>query len=395
MSVAPLAALQEVMARSAEASRVPVPLRRPLRIAMVLPAMHTGGMEVMVIALAKGLIARGHAVQIICTDAIGSLGPRVHEAEIPIELVPAPGIRSLVRPVELTRYLRESSIDVVHSHSGICAKASRAARSAGIPVVLHTRHGVQTPLAWREFIVVMAGALQTEVTVGCSVDVVAYFARVLPWLRNRFQLIANGIDVVAFRAGAQSPSLRDMLGIPPEAFVLGTVARLHPVKNQRLLVNALALLPESWHLVLVGDGPLRADLEQQATSLGVSERVHFAGVLTTNRNVYQAFNVFALSSISEAMPMTILEAFAAAVPVVAPRVGGIPSLLRDGELGRLFESGDAAALARTVNAVMQDEHGTARMVQHATEQLERVHSLEAMTDAYEALYYEQLDRHRE
>ena len=363
-----------------------------LRVAQVLPAMDVGGMEMMVLALSVALRRAGHDARIICTEHEGQLADQVRDAGVPLKLVPAPGITSLVSPRQLADHFRGEAFDVVHSHSGVCAKASRAARLAGIPAVLHTRHGIQTPFSASDLFFLLLGAVQTDVTIGCSVDVVSFYRRWLPW-RSDFTLVENGIDDAALDRAVTGPSLREQCDIPTSARVLGTVARLHPVKNQQLLISALSALDRSWHLVLVGEGPLREALTAQAQSAGLAGRVHFAGRRTVTRALYREFDVFALSSLSEAMPMTVLESFASGVPVVAPAVGGLPALLDNGNLGRLYSAGNVLELSAAIQATIAGAGATAAQTDRARARFVERHTVASMTKSYEALYRRVLGVH--
>ncbi|MCC7054109.1 MAG: glycosyltransferase [Gemmatimonadaceae bacterium] len=359
---------------------------RPLRIAQVVPAMDTGGMEVMVLGLSVALRRHGHDARIICTESLGGMADRVRDSGVPLELVPAQGLSSLVAPGALTARFRSGRMDVVHSHSGVCAKASRAAHAARVPAILHTRHGIQLPFSRSDRFFLWLGAVQTDVTAGCSVDVVKYYRQMLP-RRDGIVLVENGIDDAALhRVRPGDGALRDELGVPHDALVMGTVARLHAVKNQQLMIRALAELDDRWHLVLVGDGALREALAAQAAAAGLTGRVHFAGQRAISAALYASFDVFVLSSLSEAMPMTVLEAFASRVPVVASAVGGLPAVLDGGRLGRLFPGGDATALAAAVRETVRDADGTAAQVERAALRLAERHTVEAMTLAYESLY---------
>ena len=364
----------------------PVAAAQHLKIAMILPAMNTGGMEVMVLGLSKELRRRGHEVAIICTEEIGSLDPQIREAAIPVCVVGAPGIRSVFWPRQLAAALRAETFDIVHSHSGIAAKAARAARLAGVPGVVHTLHGVQHPLKPLDLGMVLFGAIMTHINTGVSQDTVAFYRNWLGAASSRVAFVQNGIDIAAFRTRRGANSLRREFGVPENAFVLGTVGRLDPVKNQSFLIHALKELGPHWHLIVVGDGPLRESLRTLASTLGLLDRVHFAGSRRIGVEVYEAFDVFALSSLSEAMPMAVLESFCARVPVVTPRVGGLPALLDDGALGLLYAPGDVSGLAAGVLRSRVETENTRRRVDAAEATVSRQHSTESMATAYEAVY---------
>ena len=162
-------------------------------------------------------------------------------------------------------------------------------------------------------------------------------------------MVPNGIDTAAFATKGGCESLRRDLGIPHGVPVIGTVGRLNEVKSQDLLIRSFAQISNhdpKPHLLLVGDGPERHRLQQLAEDLGISERVHFAGYQSRPEQFLHVMDIFALTSRLEGMPLVILEAWAAGLPVVASRVGGVPKMLAQGQTGLLFDSGDEAALSR-------------------------------------------------
>src|SRR4029077_5841450 len=137
----------------------------------------------------------------------------------------------------------------------------------------------------------------------------------------------------------------------------GTVGRLVEVKQQAVLIRAFAQVAATFpaaRMVLVGDGPLRAELEATALSLGLSGAVLFAGYQPRPERFLAAMDVFVLPSRAEAMPLVIPEAWAAGLPVVASRVGGIPELIEDGRTGLLVESGDVDGLAARLRQLLAD-----------------------------------------
>jgi glycosyltransferase involved in cell wall biosynthesis len=183
-------------------------------------------------------------------------------------------------------------------------------------------------------------------------------------------IVPNGIDTDRLQAQGHGRAIREALGIPKSALVVGTVARLTEVKRQDVLLRGFARLrmrmPET-HLVVVGDGPLMGQLQGQARDLGIERLVHFTGYQAEPERFYEVMDVFALTSRSEGMPQTILEAAAAGVPVVASAVGGIPEVVEDGQTGLLFRPGEDCALANALCRMLQDRN-LARQVAAAARQ---------------------------
>ncbi|MBC7977287.1 MAG: glycosyltransferase, partial [Myxococcales bacterium] len=150
------------------------------------------------------------------------------------------------------------------------------------------------------------------------------------------------------------------LGIPADAWVVGTVGRVAAEKNQALLVRAMApLLGPRMRLIVAGDGPLFPDLTALAASLGVTAHAHLLGVRRDVPDILNAFDVFALSSDTEGLPLVILEAMATGLPVLSTRVGGIANVIDEGVTGFLVTKGDEAAL-RARAAALRDDPAAAR-----------------------------------
>ena len=143
-------------------------------------------------------------------------------------------------------------------------------------------------------------------------------------------------------------------GVPQGAFVIGTVARLAPVKNHAMVLRALQRLDEDVHLVLIGEGPSRRALEELAQELHVDRRVHFTGQLVEAENLHQFFDVSVLCSRSEGFPNAVIEALAAGCPVVATPVGGVPEVIIDRQTGLLVPVDQPDALAASVQELRRD-----------------------------------------
>jgi glycosyltransferase involved in cell wall biosynthesis len=156
---------------------------------------------------------------------------------------------------------------------------------------------------------------------------------------------------------------RHSWGVPPGTFLIGTVARLTPVKNHAMVLRALQRLDENVHLVLIGAGPSRRSLEDLARELHVDRRVHFTGQLVEAENLHQFFDVSVLCSRSEGFPNAVIEALAAGCPVVATPVGGIPEIIIDRQTGLLVPVDQHDALA----ASLQELHRDAALRQRLSE----------------------------
>jgi glycosyltransferase involved in cell wall biosynthesis len=260
--------------------------------------------------------------------------------------------------LKLATALRRRRADIVHTHNPppliYGAPASRLARARCV----HTKHGANA-MAGRRRLLARAAARFCDAFVAVSATTEAEARRDGDVDPRKLSTIENGIDLSRFvpsddERRATRAAVRAELGLPADAFVVGTVGRLVREKNQPLLVRAMApLVSAHARLVVVGDGPERPALEAARAELGERARfVHALGARGDVPRLLTAFDVFALSSDSEGLPLVVIEAMAAALPVVSTAVGGIPAVIvdtRDGKNGAaatgfLAPRGDAAAL---------------------------------------------------
>jgi glycosyltransferase involved in cell wall biosynthesis len=294
----------------------------------VVLAVDVGGMERGLINQIREALRLGERVTVVCLERPGVLAPQLEALGVPVLcLHKKPGFRwGLVRRMaEVFRPLRP---DVVHTHQpATMFYGVPAARRAGVPVIVHTQHGkffAAERWRWR-WLGWLAGRHLTRffcLTQDIAREVTSH--GIVP--ASKVEIIVNGIDTARFQGGDGAEELRESLRIPPAAPVVGTVARLTAIKRQDLLLSAFARVRErvpDAHLVLVGDGPLLGPLRGLAGDLGLAECVHFAGYQDRPERFYPLMDVFALTSESEGMPQSVMEAGAARVPVVASRVGGL------------------------------------------------------------------------
>ena len=171
--------------------------------------------------------------------------------------------------------------------------------------------------------------------------------------------------------------------------MIGTVGRLNEVKRQDLLLRAFATVRPrvpSARLLLVGDGPRRAELETLAAEIGVSDAVRFAGYQARPERCLKVMDVFALTSRMEGLPLAILEAWAAGLPVVASAVGGVPDLIDDGRNGLLFPSGDEPRLTLLLGELLADPARRHALGEAGRGEVMERYDLERMASEYDGYY---------
>jgi glycosyltransferase involved in cell wall biosynthesis len=207
---------------------------------------------------------------------------------------------------------------------------------------------------------------------------------------ERIVFIPNGVDTALYHAVAasQRAELRGRLGLPDGPLAL-FVGRLHPVKLLSVLLYAWERVAERCgdaHLLLVGDGPQRAELEQQVATAGLGDRVTFLGAVADPVLYYQTANVFVLPSASEGLSNAMLEAMACGLPVVVTAVSGAADVVRDGKNGKLVPPNKPNALAEILIELIEDVEQRLELGDQARRTVARHYSMEAMGARYEQLY---------
>jgi glycosyltransferase involved in cell wall biosynthesis len=358
---------------------------RPLRVVHVVTKMAIGGAQESAIATCAGLAPEFEQILLSGTevDAEGSLLAAAQEQGVPVVFEPA-----LVRPIapladlratwRLAQQFRRRQPDIVHTHSSKAGVLGRvAARLARVPKVVHSVHGWSfnddMSKSARALIVGVervAARFTDALVVESSTDLPKGLSRRIGRARQ-YALIRNGIDLTRFiDVEVNRAEMRESLGIPVDAWLVGTVGRLADQKDPMLMVEAFAKVAANigdGHFVWVGDGPLRAKVEARAAQLALTDRFHLVGVRRDVPNVLRALDVFALSSRWEGLPRTVTEAMASSIPVVATNVDGVAELIDHGVNGVLVSTGDANGLADALCCLHREPARAERLARSAVE----------------------------
>jgi glycosyltransferase involved in cell wall biosynthesis len=334
---------------------------RPIRVGFVLHVMQVAGAEVLVAETIRRLAKRVDPV-IFCLDAVGALGEQLLAEGCPVVAYQRREGLDFRLPRRMARDIRARRLDVVHAHQYTpFFYGAIAGRLSGVsPRVIFTEHGRHYPdvVSARRRLTnrLVLDRLADDVNAVCEFSAKS-LAEKDGFRANRIQIIPNGIDLPRYAPVADRAGLRLRLGLSPLRRYITCVARLHPVKDHRTLLKAfssIAALRPDVDLLLVGDGPLRSELESRARELGVMDRVHFLGVRQDIPEILRAVDIFALTSVSEAASITLLEAMAAERPVVVTDVGGNPELVRHGIEGLLAPRADPGAISAAFLRILDD-----------------------------------------
>jgi glycosyltransferase involved in cell wall biosynthesis len=356
-----------------------------MRILHVVQSLGMGGQERLILNLARALAKRGHEVAVASLTPGGDLRPEIAPDFRVYDVTRKSGFDALVIG-RIARTIAEFGADAVHTHNtSPMFYAVPAARAMRVKRIVHTKHGANRYGPQGLYVArVVARAVTAFVAVSEGTAAAARMKERVP--KRLLHVIPNGIPLDDFAADADKRlRIRARLGIPSDAFVVGTVGRLAPEKNYALLVRAMApLLSAKNRLVLVGEGPSRPDI-RAAIPEGKEPFVVMTGSRRDIPDLLTAFDVFTLTSTSEGLPLAIPEAMATSLPIVATAVGGLPSIVLP-EVGILAPDGDAEALTRAFETLASDPSRRLAMGSAAFLYAHEHFSLAGMVDKYEALY---------
>ena len=333
---------------------------RPLRVVFCIDSLSVGGTEMNALHVAEQLDRTRFTVSVACFRGDGPLRPQFDAAGIPIDEFP---LRSLYGPgmlregLRFMRFLHRERVDVVHAHDRYSNVFGVPwARLAGTRAVIASKrwgsisrvHAAGNRGAYR----LAHRVLANSHAVGASLVEVD---GVPP---DRIVIIPNFVEADAFSAAPSDwlAQTRTELALGDGALAVGIVANLRPIKDHATLLRAIArLLPRfpTVRLVLVGGGEMHARLEALAETLGLGHVMRFAGVRPNRPNLHRLFDISVLCSVSEGFPNSIVEAMAAARPVVATAVGGVSDAVTDGVNGFLVAAGDDLALSHALVRLLE------------------------------------------
>ena len=360
----------------------------PCVVQVVLEAGR-GGLEVMSADLALSLVQRGIRAVMLTLDAGGEQRDRLEAGGVAVVDLGGRRLRDPRYHWRVATALRSTGADVVHTHMFAPLLYSAGAhRLAGVSRLVHTEHSIeylldkpsyQRPLRW------LARASSSFVVLGERMR--EFYVEKIGIAPERVRVIPNGV-VVKKEDATNRQNARRELGLGEE-FVVGAVGRLAPEKNLGLLLRAFARTAQGGTpgtLVLIGDGAERQALETQSRELGIADRVRFTGWRKDVSAILPAFDAYALTSLAEGLPLALLEAMSAGVPVVSTAVGDIPEVIRNGVTGRLVQSGDEVAFADALDELRNQPELRQALARAARAQVVERYSRDAMVDAYLSAY---------
>ncbi len=352
--------------------------QHPIRIVHLTHGLGIGGLEKLLVEFARNADRDRFELKFVSFSGRGALADDIEALGWPVITMDQPeGLRPGA-VWRLATLLRSWKTDILHTHDPkTLIHGAPAARLARVAHVVHTCHGnILAPLSRAARLFKMAfwfadtmvcvsdGTVRQMVEIGINI--------------RKIQIILNGIDTTRF--GIIGPKLGGC-GV--------TVARLSPEKDIGSLLRAMAIIREtcpSFKLEIAGDGICMAELQAMASELGLDDQVRFLGQISDVRVVLERASLFILPSLTEGVSLTLLEAMACGLPVVATRVGGTPEVVVEGETGLLVSPGLPAELAQAMLNLFHDTERSKQMGFKARKRIEDIFDIRRMVAKYEEMY---------
>ena len=380
-----------------------------VKVLRVIARLNVGGPALHVAYLTAGLADRGYDTTLVAGTLARGEESMAHVAQsrgvqiVPLEelhreISPLRDVRAMIR---LAGLIRRESPTILHTHTAKAGAVGRIAAllagSARPPIIVHTFHGHVLRGYFNPVVTLGFRTLErwlasfTTALVAVSPEVRDDLVRLGVAPAEKFAVIRLGIelDERVVHDGAARAETRRLLGIGPDAFVVGWVGRMTPVKRTDDVVRAFRGLLDRGvdaYLCLVGDGPDRGRLERQAHELGVVRRTLFLGYQDEIGRFYEAIDALVLPSVNEGTPVSVIEALAAERPAVATRVGGVPDVIRDGVDGFVVDPGDRDALVARLAELAGDPARRSRMGAEGRRRIRERYAVDRLIDDVDRLY---------
>jgi glycosyltransferase involved in cell wall biosynthesis len=346
----------------------------PTKVLWLTKGLGRGGAETLLVSCARALDTSRFEVQVAyllpwkdaLVDELAGAGVTTH-------CLGTGRATDLAWIWRLRRLVRTLRFDIVHTHMPIPAVAARLALGPGGPRLVHTEHNTWRRYRWPTYAANLATYALNDHVIAVSQAVAdSIEPRRVPRLKAMppIEVLVHGIELDVPGVGNARLGARRLLDLPADAPVVGTVGSLTAKKDHGTLLRAVQLLQRrhaGTRLVVVGTGPLQQALRQEAHDLGISDLVVFTGLRDDVTALLPAFDVFALSSTFEGLPIALVEALAAGLPSVVTAVGGVPEVVTDGREGLLVPAGSPQLLADAVARLLADDELRAQMSRAARE----------------------------
>ncbi len=359
----------------------------------VVPTLHScGGAEQLVYRMVRSMISEQLSPIVCCIHSLGDLGLQLQKEGVKVYCRQQRSTLDIGLILWMSHILRDENIQVVHAHmyaAFICSVP--AAFISGRTKVVYTVHGRLFPekRMWKRRIINPLWSFGVDQFVSISEKTKEAMAYYDFHPEKRIRVIHNGIHLGTTIDGSDIQTMRAALGLDENSAILGTAARLEEIKNIPMMLRAvrkvLEVIPDLY-LLIAGDGSKTQDLEIYAEELGISQHVKFLGLRNDLERIYPLFGVFLLSSFTEGISVSLLEAMSYGIPAVVTDVGGNSEVVIEGETGYLVPSDNDALMADRILKLLRNKEQAFRFGANTQDRVLKHFSFEGMMDEYMGIY---------
>jgi glycosyltransferase involved in cell wall biosynthesis len=327
------------------------------RVVYLSHAFMVGGAEEMVLNLVRRLPGR-YEPAVVCIHHAGPIGEEIARTGVRFEVLGLnPGIARPLDVLKLRDFLHRFQPTIVHTFLLTGSLYGRfAAMMAGVPIVIGTEVNIYANKRRSHARVEKWLMKGTDAVIASAASVKDFYIKQVAADAAKVEVIYNAVDWSQLETTMTRDAFRDAMGVPRHVMLAGIIARLTEQKAHRVLFEAMSRHPglQQLHVLVIGDGELRDELRQRVETLGLGQRVHFAGARRDLGNVLASVDVFTMPSLWEGLPLSLVLAMGAGLPVVATAVAGIPEVVRDNVSGLLVPPGRATELGDALARVVAD-----------------------------------------
>lgn len=361
------------------------------RVLQITHDLAIGGLQKVVVNLCKNIDKSKFDVSVLCLRELGEFAPELMDYGVNVIYLPQKmNGTDYFGFTKVAKILKKEKVDVIHTHNILpFTDGTLGGLIACVRRIIHTDHARNFPDKKRYMFAEWFMSQFAYKVVGVSEHTTENLIRYEKISKSKTMTIVNGIDGTKFNIEIDKEKKRRELGIKDKGPIIGACVRLTEQKGVSYFLNSIKNVKEYFpdiNVVVAGDGPLEQKLIQQSKELGIDQNVFFIGPRLDVTEILKLLDIYVLTSIWEGLPMILLEAMASECSIIATKVGGVSSIIKDGENGTLVEPKNSNQLAAEIIRLLNNHHLREKYTVNGLRMFQEKFTAEAMTRQYERLY---------
>lgn len=352
--------------------------------------LNYGGLQKLLVDLCSHTDKNKFNISVLCLRELGPLTNQIQDLGIKVDLLPQKKNTNYFSFWDIKHFLNKNNIDIIHTHnSQPFMEGTIASILSGGHKIIHTDHGRDFPDKKRYMLMERFASFIVDRVIAVSEKTAQDLEKYIKINKNKIKVIENGVDGTRYENIGDKNELRKELQLAEDDFVLGFVGRFVYEKGLNYLIKAMADLVKQYpklKLVLVGDGPKREEIEKLVNQFKLNGFVRLPGLRSDTHLFYNMFDLFVLASVSEGLPLVLLESMAAKCPVLATKVGGIPNVIKHGHSGYLVDSKNSEHLAEGIEYLYKNFVQKKNYTKKAYEFFKQNYDISSTVKKYEKEY---------